>query len=88
MANTTNVKIDPRKVAGVVTEASRVLADKGFNRAELIIGLSELLGRLIVDSAQSDIQAKELLNVAEAHVARAVQIGVEATRKRINAPVN
>ncbi len=45
-----NVQLEQRKIAGVVIEVSQILADKGFNRGEIIIGLSELIGRLIVDS--------------------------------------
>ena len=37
-----NTQIEQRKVAGVVIEVSRILADKGFNRGEIILGLSEL----------------------------------------------
>lgn len=77
------VQIEPRKVAGVVIEASRILADKGFNRGEIILGLSELIGRVIIDTASSDMQAKELADVSASHVNRTVQIGVEATQKRI-----
>lgn len=83
----TTVKIEPRKVAGVVVEASRILADKGFSRGEIILGLSELLGRIIVDSAQTDRQAKELVGVSAGHIDRTVQIGVEATQKRIDTGV-
>jgi hypothetical protein len=77
------VHIEPRKVAGVVIEASRILADKGFNRGEMILGLSELIGRVIIDTASSDMQAKELADVSASHINRTVQIGVEATQKRI-----
>ena len=51
-----NVQIEQRKVAGVAIEASRILADKGFNRGEIILGLSELIGRTIVDSVQDTLQ--------------------------------
>lgn len=80
------VNIESRKVAGVVVEASKILADKGFNRGEIILGLSELLGRIIVDSAQTDVQAKELVGISVGHIDRTVQIGVEATQKRIVTP--
>jgi len=77
------VRIEPRKVAGVVIEASRILADKGFNRGEIILGLSELIGRVIIDTASTGIQAKELADVSSSHINQTVQIGVEATQKRI-----
>ncbi len=51
-----NVQLEQRKIAGVVIEVSQILADKGFNRGEIIIGLSELIGRLIVDSVEDTIQ--------------------------------
>lgn len=77
------VNIEPRKVAGVVIEASRILADKGFNRGEIILGLSELLGRVIVDTAATNIQANELAKLSNSHVEQTIKIGVEATQKRI-----
>jgi len=59
-----NVQLEQRKIAGVVIEVSQILADKGFNRGEIIIGLSELIGRLIVDSVEDTIQAEELTKIA------------------------
>ncbi len=77
------VQIEARKVAGVVVEASRILADKGFNRGEIILGLSELIGRIITDTARTDIQAKELADVSKGHIDRAIEIGIQATQKQI-----
>lgn len=73
--------IEQRKVAGVVTEASRIVADKGFNRGEIIIGLSELIGRIIVDVATSTIQAQELRDVVVKHLDTTIDIGSKATGK-------
>jgi hypothetical protein len=81
-----NVPIEQRKVAGVVIEASRILADKGFNRGEIILGLSELIGRLIVDSVENTIQAEELTKIVGGHIAKTIEIGVQATQKRIVTP--
>jgi hypothetical protein len=75
-----NAQIEARKVAGVVIEASRILADKGFNRGEIILGLSELLGRMIVDTAQDTIQAEELLKIVGNHISKTIDIGVQATK--------
>jgi hypothetical protein len=73
-------QIEARKVAGVVIEASRILGDKGFNRGEMILGLSELIGRLIVDTAQDTIQAEELLKIVGNHISKTIDIGVQATK--------
>lgn len=75
-----NAQIEARKVAGVVIEASRILGDKGFNRGEMILGLSELIGRLIVDTAQDTIQAEELLKIVGNHVSKTIDIGIQATK--------
>ena len=76
-------QIDQRKVAGVVIEANSALNGKGFNHGEVIIGLSELIGRIIVEAADNGIQAKELAQVAANHIGLTVKIGAEATEKRI-----
>jgi hypothetical protein len=78
-----NVQIDQRKVGGVAIEAGRILADKGFNRGEIILGLSELIGRVIVDTAQTDIQASELAKIAVDHMTRTIDIGIKATESKI-----
>jgi len=76
-------QIDQRKVAGVVVETNQTLSGKGFNHGEIIIGLSELIGRIIVDAAENGIQAKELAQVAANHIGLTIKVGAEATEKRI-----
>lgn len=75
-----NVQIEQRKVAGVAIEASRILADKGFNRGEIILGLSELIGRTIVDSVQDTLQAEELMKIVGGHIAKTIDIGIQASK--------
>jgi hypothetical protein len=77
------VNIDSRKVAGVVKEGLRLVSDKGFARAEIIIGLAELLGRIIVDSAETNTQAEELAKIAHNHTDISIGIGLRASQKII-----
>jgi hypothetical protein len=79
--------LDPRKIAGVVVEASRILADKSFNRGEILIGLSEMIGRIIVDVAENSIQADELYTLCQQHMSRTIHIGSQASEKQIIARV-
>lgn len=74
-------QIDPRKVAGVVVEANQAINNKGFNHGEVVLGLSELIGRVIVSVATSPIQAQELVQVVENHLALTLKRGAEATEK-------
>ena len=76
-------QIDQRKVAGVVVETNLALSGKDFNHGEVIIGLSELIGRVIVEAAENGIQAKELAQVAANHIGLTIKVGAEATEKRI-----
>lgn len=75
--------IDPRKVAGVVVECNAALASKGFNTGEILIGLSELLGRIIVEAGQHHIQHDDMKKVVTEHIERTVRIGAHATEKSI-----
>lgn len=79
--------LDQRKIAGVVVEVSRIVADKGFNRGEILIGLSEMIGRIIVDVAENSIQADELYTLCQQHMSRTIHIGSQASEKQIIARV-
>lgn len=76
-------EIDQRKVVGVVIETHAALVDKGFNHGEVVLGLAELIGRTIVEVAESSIQSAELMRVAMEHIEKTIRIGAEATEKRI-----
>ena len=76
-------QIDQRKVVGVVIETHAALVDKGFNHGEVVLGLAELVGRTIVEVAESSIQSAELMKVAMEHIEKTIRIGAEATEKRI-----
>lgn len=74
-------QIEPRKVAGVVIEANAALVNKDFNQGEVILGLAELIGRIIVESCDNSLQAKDLVKVVEEHLAKTIFIGSQATGK-------
>lgn len=79
MANI-ELNVDPYKVAGVVKEVSQILASKGFSRLDLIIGLAEVTGRVIVDASETQIQAKELSAVAFGHLSQTITVGLAQTQ--------
>jgi len=76
-------EIEPRKVAGVVIEANQALVNKGFNQGEVLLGLSELIGRMIVEAAENKIQADEMVKVVNQHMELTINIGSQATEKSI-----
>ena len=75
--------IEPRKVAGVVIEVNKALAGKEFNSGEVLLGLSELLGRTIVATAETHIQMKDKEKVVHAHLNQTITVGSGATGKRL-----
>lgn len=76
-------QIEPRKVAGVVIEANQAITGKGFNHGEVILGLGELIGRVIVEVSESEIQAQELVKVVQTHIDQTIKIGSQATEKSL-----
>lgn len=79
--------IDARRVSGVVTEANLAIQGKGFNHGEILVGLAELIGRVIVDVASTSIQADEMMDVVKDHLKRTVIVGAKAREKQIIAGV-
>lgn len=75
------IEIDARKVAGVVKETNDMLLQQPFNPAEILIGLSELIGRIIVQYGTTSIQIDELKEVVVNHLNRTTSIGSHASGK-------
>lgn len=71
-------EIDSAKVAGVVKEASVALSRHGFNHGEVIVGLSELIGRVIVEVATNHIAMKDMVKVVMEHLDRTIVAGDSA----------
>lgn len=76
-------QIDPRRVMGVIVESNKALQGNGFNHGEVVLGLSELIGRVVVEAAATKIQADELIDAAIKHLKLTVQTGADAREKRI-----
>ena len=75
--------IEPRKVAGVVVEANAALNNKGFNQGEVVLGLAELIGRIIVESSETSLQMKDMVAVVEDHLERTIRVGSQAMGKSL-----
>lgn len=80
------VPIEPRKVMGVITECNRVLNGQGFNQGEVLVGLSELIGRVIVETAQGPTQTAAMKELCHQHIEDTIRIGMDAKGQRIITP--
>lgn len=70
------VEIDKQKVVGVQLAAGEALSDKGFAIPEVLFGLSELIGRILMDKTGGTIVEKlEMLKDLTAHAERTIRIG-------------
>jgi len=72
--------IKPRNVMGVILEVDQMLKERGrdFNTVEVMIGLQELVGRIIVDMSMTPVSAGELIVHAKKHLDDTVRIGLQA----------
>ena len=77
------VRIDTEKVAGVVLQAAHAVSGKGFSAGEIIVGLSELVGRVIVDTASNHIAARDMVKAVIEHLDRTVVVGSQAQEKSL-----
>ncbi len=75
--------IEARKVAGVVKETNFAISGKGFNHGEIILGLAELIARVIVESGRNSIQMDEMKAAVVSHLDRTISIGSHATGKSV-----
>ncbi|TDN70485.1 hypothetical protein [Paraburkholderia sp. BL10I2N1] len=78
--------IDKQKVAGVLLETNLALTGKDFNHGEVIIGLGELIGRVIVEASNGPLQCQEMVKVVVAHLDRTVKAGSAARGKLLVDP--
>jgi hypothetical protein len=76
-------QIDARRVAGVLQETNNALQGKDFNHGEVVLGLAEMIGRIIVSVAKNKIQADEMQEIAVKHMQNTIAIGAQAQDKRI-----
>lgn len=75
--------IEPRKVAGVVVECNNVIKNMGFNHGEVVLGLAELIGRIIVDVSPTNLQADQLYGIAQDHMRDTIKAGLSANRNTV-----
>lgn len=75
--------IETNKVAGVMQEAAHAVSGKGFNAGEIIVGLSELVGRIIVDTASNHIAMKDMVTAVVEHLDRTIIAGSQAQEKSL-----
>lgn len=68
-------QIEPRRVSGVINECQFALNGKGFNHGEVIIGLAELIGRTIVQSADTPVSGADAAKVVIDHLNRTMHAG-------------
>jgi hypothetical protein len=74
-------QIDQRKVIGVVTECNNVIKTHQFNHGEVLVGLSELLGRIIVDASKHHLQADQMYQLVQRQIIETIKVGGEASGK-------
>lgn len=71
-------EISPNRVKGVVQECQQVIGVGHFNTGEVIVGLTELLGRVIVKSCETPVSMGQAKDVVMQHLNNTLHHGALA----------
>lgn len=71
-------EINPNKVQGVVKEVDLLLGNGLFNTGEIIVGLSELLGRVIVKTCDTPVSMGQAAEIVSKHLTNTLYHGAIA----------
>ncbi len=70
--------INPRRIDWAVGQVMREVGNGSLNAGEVLVVLSETLARVIVHLSDNPVQMVEAAKVAQAHMARTIEIGAKA----------
>lgn len=70
--------IEQRKLTGVADVTARALYNQGFNSLEIMLGLGEFIGKLVVMEGSTPVQMMELLTVINERMVSSTRMGAEA----------
>lgn len=71
-------EINPNKVAGVVKEVDLMLGNGVFNTGEIIVGLTELIGRVIVKTCDTPVSMGQAAEIVSKHLTNTLYHGAIA----------
>lgn len=71
-------EISQNRVKGVVAECEKIVGNGYFNTGEVIIGLTELLGRVIVKSCDTPISMGQAAEIVANHLQQTLYHGAIA----------
>ncbi len=75
--NRGNYIVNPDNIARIAIQTMHDLGQGQFDSMEAVMGLVEAVGRIIVDTAPTPVQAKEMLAVSMEHLHNVITAGFE-----------
>lgn len=70
--------VNPAKVESGVQDILRSLGNGGMGTGEVLLVLSEALGRMIVHTCSTPVQMQEMASVASNHLLTTIHVGAQA----------
>lgn len=70
--------VNPMKVEAGVQDILRQLGNGGMGTGEVLLVLSEALGRMIVHACDTPVQMVEMANIAGGHLRKTINVGAQA----------
>lgn len=71
-------EINPNKVKGIVNEVNTMLGNGVFNTGEIIVGLTELIGRVIVKACDTPVSMGQAAEIVSKHLTQTLYHGAIA----------
>ncbi len=67
--------VDTQKISRMVHDTLNSFSNSGAHPAEVVLALSECVGRVIMSFPDSDIVKKEMVDIAIKHMAASIEAG-------------
>jgi hypothetical protein len=67
--------INPENVARIAIQTMHDLGHSDFDKVEVVLGLSECIARVVVDSSKTPIEGRDLLEAGLTHIRKVMKAG-------------
>lgn len=78
MSNNASHIVNPDNIARIAVTTMHDLGQGDFDKVEVVMGLSEAIARVVVDSSKTPVEGRDLLEVALAHLRKTMEVGFGA----------
>lgn len=67
--------VNPENIARIAIQTMHDLGQGDFDKVEVVMGLSEAIARVVVDSSRTPVEGRDLLEAALQHLRKTMEVG-------------